>query len=97
GGANLGGAGLGSTDIGSASTRGLGGEIAYGLPLRAFGAEALLTPYATFDWSGATRRYETGLRLLRGRHFNLGLGLKLDLEATTPTNAELLFSGQLNF
>ncbi|MDD9872947.1 MAG: hypothetical protein OXU65_05530 [Deltaproteobacteria bacterium] len=97
GGADIGGAGLGGTDIGSASTRGLGGEIAYGLPLRAFGAEALLTPYATFDWSGATRRYETGLRLLRGRHFNLGLGLKLDLEATTPTNAELLFSGQLNF
>lgn len=96
---SLGGAALGGAAgslLASTSTHGLGGEIAYGMPLRAFGAEALLTPYATFDWSGNARRYETGLRLLRGRHLNLGLGLKLDQEAATP-NAELLFTGQLNF
>ena len=63
---------------------------------RAFGAAALLTPYARFELRAAERDYATGLRL---RAAGLELGLEAALAATpgAAPDPQFLLRGALRF
>ena len=107
-GMDLGGAGFGNTALGFGSAalassaadnslqQSLRGELSYGVASRAFGAAALLTPYARFELRAAERDYATGLRL---RAAGLELGLEAALAATpgAAPDPQLLLRGALRF
>jgi len=95
-GAGFGNAALASSAADNSLQQSLRGELSYGVASRAFGAAALLTPYARFELRAAERDYATGLRL---RTAGLELGLEAALAATpgAAPDPQLLLRGALRF
>lgn len=103
------GAGFGSTAVGfgradlansAADNRlqqTLRGELSYGVASRAFGAAALLTPYARFELRSQKRNYATGLRLRGGAGLELGLEAALATAPGATPDPQLLLRGALRF
>jgi len=94
--------GFGPADLASGAAdnrlqQSLRGEFSYGVESRAFGAAALLTPYARFDLRAQNRDYATGLRLRGGAGLELGLEAALATAPGAAPDPQLLLRGALRF